>query len=127
MRAITYYTRAARDTILSLQKSWVIALVTRFVLIFFVLSIGIIIWKWESLPPQIPLLYSLPWGEDRLVHPRVLFMLPLVSLFWFSINVLISAFDADTYAVFVQILFIASFIVSFISFITVLNIVFLVT
>ena len=28
---------------------------------------GILAWMWRSLPPKIPLLYSLPWGEQQLV------------------------------------------------------------
>ena len=34
----------------------------------------------KSLPPQVPLLYSLPWGQDQLVSPKWLWGLPLVIL-----------------------------------------------
>jgi hypothetical protein len=29
---------------------------------------GVLAWMWKSLPPKIPLLYSLPWGEQQLAY-----------------------------------------------------------
>jgi hypothetical protein len=31
------------------------------------LALGALAWTWNRLPPEIPLLYSLPWGEQQLV------------------------------------------------------------
>jgi len=28
---------------------------------------GALVWLWRNLPPKIPWLYSLPWGEEQLV------------------------------------------------------------
>lgn len=34
----------------------------------------------ESLPPQVPLYYSLPWGAERLAPPEFLLILPTSTL-----------------------------------------------
>lgn len=39
-------------------------------------SIGIWLVFAKSLPPEVPLYYSLPWGEGQLVAPIWLFLLP---------------------------------------------------
>ncbi len=40
-------------------------------------AIGIAL-RWSALPPQIPLFYSLPTGEDQLVEWWMIFILPLL-------------------------------------------------
>lgn len=42
------------------------------------LILGLSIWKFGSLPPQLPLYYSRPWGEDQLVDWWMLFSLPVI-------------------------------------------------
>ena len=34
----------------------------------------------KRMPPQIPLLYSRPWGESQLVRPETLLVIPVISL-----------------------------------------------
>ena len=48
-------------------------------ILFFVL-------RFSSLPPQIPLFYSLPWGEDQLVDNWMILILPVTMNFLFFIN-----------------------------------------
>ena len=33
-----------------------------------VLAVGLLIFNWRGLPPQMPWFYSLPWGENQLVE-----------------------------------------------------------
>lgn len=44
------------------------------------LAIGVV---WKKLPPEVPLFYSRPWGEEQLGNPLML-LLPgaLAALFW---------------------------------------------
>ncbi len=58
--------------------------------LFILLSLG---WFWghfSQLPPQVPFLYSRPWGVEQLVSPLVLLALPLLSLFVLFINALLA-------------------------------------
>lgn len=42
---------------------------------------------WRRLPPQLPLFYSRPWGEEQLTTPFGLLLLPTLSLLIGAINV----------------------------------------
>lgn len=55
-------------------------------LAFWVAQILVIILAWSRLPPQLPLLYSQPWGEDQLTTPIGLLLLPGLSFLVFFIN-----------------------------------------
>ena len=45
-----------------------------------VVSAGSLLLNWKNFPPEVPLLYSRPWGQDQLVSPTILGSLPLVAL-----------------------------------------------
>lgn len=49
-----------------------------FVVVSNLLMIASFIWKYNSLPVQIPLFYSLPWGDDQLADLWMIFLLPLL-------------------------------------------------
>ena len=55
-------------------------------ILLILLQVGVIALAWRALPPQVPLFYSRPWGEDQLVHPFGLLLLPAASLLVFLIN-----------------------------------------
>lgn len=56
-----------------------VLLVTNTVMVLF------FIFRFSSLPPQIPLFYSKPWGEDQLADSWLIFILPLtMNVFFFS-------------------------------------------
>lgn len=48
--------------------------------IFIIFQALFITFYFDSLPPELPLFYSLPWGQDQLVSPQHLYLLPLISL-----------------------------------------------
>ena len=116
-----------RDQWRALNSNWIISTCNKFVLLFFVLSLIVIIWRWKLLPPAVPLWYSKPWGDDRLAQPAWLFILPTANVFWYSINLIMATFVTTEYLVFTQILFLSSLLTSFLSFVTLLKILFLVT
>ena len=64
---------------------------------FFVLTAASIFFQfaiiglaWSKLPPQIPLFYSKPWGEDILSRPLFFWVLPGFSVLVFVINFILS-------------------------------------
>ena len=44
-----------------------------------VVGVGLLTIYWRSLPPEVPLLYSRPWGQDQLVSPYFLLIPPIFS------------------------------------------------
>lgn len=53
-------------------------------------SLIIIGLNWQRLPPQIPLFYSRPWGEDQLAPKMAIFLFPTTSLGVFLTNHLLA-------------------------------------
>lgn len=92
-------------------------------LIFLLILIG----KWNQLPPQLPLFYSLPRGEDQLVVPLILFILPISSLVIFFLHLVVSIRLSATQRLASQIMIISASIISAILLITFINIIYLVT
>ena len=45
-----------------------------------VVGVGLLAVYWKYLPPEVPLLYSRPWGEDQLVSPYFLWLIPFLDL-----------------------------------------------
>lgn len=54
---------------------------------FWLAGLFLLVFFWSKLPPQIPLFYSLPWGEEQLASPVSVLILPggifLIILFNF--------------------------------------------
>jgi len=110
-----------------IKSNWVISWVTKCVIGFTVLSLLAIAWRWNRLPPLVPLWYSLPWGTDQLTPPLTLLILPLGALVIYLINLLLSMYVTAEYLIFTQILYVSSFMVNLLSCITLIKILFLVT
>lgn len=56
-----------------------------------VIGFLIIVLSWSRLPPEVPLFYSLPWGENQLADQIWLLVLPLLALGVTGFNLLVSA------------------------------------
>ena len=110
-----------------IKTNWFISLVHKFILIFFVLSMGLLLWRWRMLPPLVPLWYSRPWGTDQLASPYWLLVLPISSLILYAVNFLTSMYVIGEYLIFTQMLFLSSLVVSTLSFVALIKILFLVT
>lgn len=86
----------------------------------------------SKLPPQIPLWYSLPWGESQLAPKTSLFLLPVISMIFLIFNLLFPHFinlkdekeENPSKEIFLKESFVfVSLAVSFISLITIVKIV----
>lgn len=110
-----------------IKTNWFLALAHKFILILSVLSLGLLAWRWHMLPPMVPLWYSRPWGAEQLTSPYWLLILPLASLILYGINFLVAMYVTAEYLIFTQMLFLSSLVVSLLSFIALIKILFLVT
>jgi hypothetical protein len=73
----------------------VIAAQIRVALVFIVIQLGMIIFAYPKLPPQIPLFFSRPWGEQQLVQPILIIVLPILSLVFLITNSLTASMFLD--------------------------------
>jgi hypothetical protein len=85
-----------------------------------VLDAGVVAIGWGHLPPQIPLFFSLPWGEGRLVSPTWLALPAAASLVILLINLVVARFMNEV--VLTRILGSTSLLVALVFFIAVLKI-----
>ena len=67
---------------------------------------------WTKLPPQIPLFYSHPWGEEQLATPAFLFLLPGLSLLVLILNLFLGILFAEE-KIILKFLTVSSFIIAF--------------
>ena len=82
----------------SLGKIWLnraIAAQIRITILLVFAQLGIIIFSYPSLPPEIPLFFSRPWGESQLVQPLLIIVLPVFSLVFLIVNSLIASMFLD--------------------------------
>lgn len=91
--------------------------------ISFLIMILVFVLK-DLLPPQVPLYYGKPVGEDQLVPTLGLLIAPGVSLGIIIINIALSRIVSDVF--FKKALIMSSFFVSLLTAITILKIIFLV-
>ena len=78
----------------SLGKIWLeksISTQIRVGVILIIIQVGLIIFFYPKLPPQIPLFFSRPWGEQQLIQPILIIILPIFSLVFLIINSLIAS------------------------------------
>ena len=111
----------------AIKKNWLIGVVHKFVLALFILSVVLLVWRFPVLPPELPLWFSRPWGEDQLASPYWLVLLPISSMLWYGIDLVIGVYVTTEYLIFTQMLFLSALIVSILSFITLIKILFLVS
>jgi len=53
---------------------------------FWLTQLGLILFFWKKIPPEVPLFYSRPWGKEQLANPLFLFLLPGLTLVVFLVN-----------------------------------------
>ncbi len=90
---------------------------------FVFLSSLFLLLVYRGLAPQVPLFYSLPWGEKMLADRVWLWLLPIVSLTVFSLNLFLAGKLARDLAILSRILVWTATFVSLILFITLFKIV----
>lgn len=110
----------------TLKSNWVIALSEKFVFILVALPIVLLVWQWKHLPPLVPLWYDKAWGAEQLADPHWLFILPIASFIIYILNVVLSIYVVSEYLVFTQMASLSALLVSLLSAITLIKILFLV-
>ena len=60
--------------------------------LFYIIFLGVSIWKWSKLPSQLPLYYSLPRSSDQLGSTLNILFLPAFSFLFTILNFLLAAF-----------------------------------
>lgn len=108
-----------------IRSNWIITLSHRVVVLSTSLQVIALAIVWTRLPPLVPLWYSRPWGADQLTSPIFLFLLPLFTAGIHLINTMLAMYVTTEYLIFTQSLFLSSIIVSLLSVIAVLKIIFL--
>jgi len=94
---------------------------------FLIASVLTLIFKWPKLPPELPLYYSLPWGEEQLATPIQLLILPFISLSVFFLNFFLASILLEKAPWLCRILILISTIFAFLSMVTLIKIVFLIS
>lgn len=99
------------------QDNWLISLSHKFSIGTIIASV--VLWAifFHRLPPVVPLWYSKPWGEDQLANPIFLLILPLGSLFWYMMSLIIIHYYTYENLLYSQILLGTTMIASILSFI----------
>lgn len=88
------------------------------------IQILLILYFFESLPPQIPLFFSLPWGESRLGHPQDLLILPILSFSCLLINSFFALLlDSSRHKFFIKLLISTPILFALLSIISVIQII----
>ena len=86
----------------------------------------VFLFAWQRLPPQLPLFYSLPRGEEQLGSKLSFFLLPLISFFVGIINLFLAMTIFEQYPFASKLLLWTSLAVSFLIGLTFLKIVILI-
>ncbi|MEI8067566.1 MAG: hypothetical protein WCG91_01255 [Candidatus Shapirobacteria bacterium] len=86
-------------------------------------QIAFLIFKFNSLPDQVPLYYSQPWGEDQLAHASALFLLPTFSIIIVLINNLLATIFLNRIQLLSRLLVVFSLVFSFLSLVTLFQII----
>lgn len=110
----------------STRNTWEYLWATYAVLLQLIIGGIIIVWYWRTLPPQVPLWYSKPWGDERLASPWLLFLPLLSSVIVYGINLTAVIRFASNHPMFARVLLLTSVLISLLSGITVVRIVTLV-
>jgi hypothetical protein len=96
--------------------------------VFAILSqVLLVVFSWSKLPPQVPVFYSKPWGEEILSSPFMLLLLPGLNLIFFAVNYLILTFIVRESPFLSKTLVLFSLLVSLIAFYGTFKIIFLLT
>lgn len=89
-------------------------------LMFLILALS-----YNQLPPRIPLFYSLNWGESQLVSNGQIIILPLAAILIMLINLVISWHLHSSQIILKRLLTLSSFLITVMTFITMLKIIYL--
>ncbi|MBI5464986.1 hypothetical protein HY946_00040 [Candidatus Gottesmanbacteria bacterium] len=116
-----------KNRVIALWQEKTIRAATRVSFAILLSVFAFLLLTWKSLPPQLPLFYSLPWGEEQLGKPIFLLILPLSSLFWGILNFSLAVFSFEKQPLAAKILVWATTWITFLATITLVKIILLIT
>ena len=116
-----------KKKIKALLRDRLILYLVQFFGIVMIFYISVLLIKWNMLPPQLPLYYSLPRSADQLGTPLLLLLLPILSVVFFVIHLGLSAYFYPKELLASRILMITSSVVALIFFIAFIKIILLIT
>lgn len=109
------------------EDNWVVTTSRRLALVSIAVSVILLVWRFPSLPPLVPLWYGKPWGTDRLAHPLWLTLLPAGTLVILIVNTIAARSLTRDMLIFTQILAATTLLVAILSLVTLTKILFLVS
>jgi hypothetical protein len=95
----------------------------RWNLFFIIFQLTFLIFRFNGLPKQVPLYYSLPWGENQLASAASLFLLPTFSIIVLIFNNFTATIFLKTIPLFSRLLTIFSAVFSLLSLIALIKII----
>lgn len=100
---------------------------TRINLFFLLPAAAILLINWRRLPPQLPLYYSLPWGEEQLATPTILLSVFLSTVFVSAGNLVCVFFVRSVSQFYTRIVFVVGTFYTLLTVVTIIKIVLLIT
>lgn len=116
------YVHSGHKTIRSIASTPFMQVIVALPPILSICTTVALLWFMRSLPPQVPLYYSRPWGAEQLAPQLFLFLLPLTSFVWYIASLIFINYQTYQYRVFAQILLIMQAVCSTLTTLIVLNI-----
>ena len=86
--------------------------ILRWNLIMILIQFGFAWYRYNDLPPEIPLFYSRPWGAEQLANSSQIFLLPVSSFIVLMLNIFFSVFLLRTNSLLSKLLIITSLVFS---------------
>lgn len=96
-----------------------------FAVIIVISEIGLIISALQKIPAEVPLFYSLHWGEQQLVPSGFLLLIPFLTALFLGLNVIISSSILAGEILWGRMMVIFSFLISLLTFYALVNTLFL--
>ncbi len=91
------------------------------------IQLAFLVYKFNQLPPEVPLFYSLPFGEEQLATTSQLFFIPIFSITIGLINTIFAAVFLPNHQLLSRLLIIFSVIYSLLSLVTIYQIITLIS
>lgn len=98
-----------------------------FCLLLLIFSLGFFVFFADRLPPEVPLFYSQPWGQEQLALSWQLVILPFSALLFFIFNMLLASKLYSQHLLLAQILVWSSTVFFLLTTITLIKIIVLIT
>lgn len=99
----------------------------RWNIVFILAQLAFIVFKFNNLPGQLPLYYSLPWGESQLASASSLFLLPTFSIVLLLLDNFFASLFLKTIPLLSRLLITISLLFSIFAFITLFRIITLIS